>query len=396
MKPLYLQTKELSKVDRNREYESNEIYVKIVENYHEYLTTINCWHGYDENNNNISLAVLLGRGLSRILCTYKHIPTQYYTVEHTTSFMNKSILTFTSRLHESEVDRKTLRNNCERYKLERNKIKEEWHMSEKNYKNKLRSLEHEVESRGQNKDELNGVCNDLNDALTREDELQMLFEQQTQQIQNMNQRIESYEQSLQTKDVELTDTLKALLDSRDHIKRQEISISNLKQANINDYTEKEKLLKVMNDRDTQLGQINKEREVISRLFYDITTYLKQPATGLTPDGILRQMNAILPEFDEAINNVGTSPEIELCRNAMKVLVDSQQKTLQQVWNLKAEKQSMRSKMVVLEDDINAHRSHVHRLKHQITQVCQQDVQQTKFTSPTHDDHNFIPLSIIQK
>ena len=56
-----------------------------------------------------------------------------------------------------------------------------------------------------------------------------------------------------------------------------------------------------------------------------------------------------------------------------MILSTQKNTFLEISRLSAEKHSMRSKIILLEKDITAHRNHVALLKKQMSAVCQVDL-----------------------
>ncbi|XP_010629253.1 coiled-coil domain-containing protein 171 isoform X7 [Fukomys damarensis] len=134
-----------------------------------------------------SLVQRLARGLHKVntlalkygLCG--HVP-----VMKSTASLQKQIFGFTQRLHAAEVERRSLRLEVTEFRRNANEMKKELDKA-RGLQVQLNDCEH---SKLITHEKFESACEELNNALLREQQAQMLLNEQAQQLEELNYRLE--------------------------------------------------------------------------------------------------------------------------------------------------------------------------------------------------------------
>nr|XP_042706462.1 coiled-coil domain-containing protein 171 isoform X2 [Chrysemys picta bellii] len=136
--------------------------------------------------------------------------------------LQKQIFEFTQRLHTAEVERRSLRLELTEFKRNLNEMKKE--------ADKAQSLQEQLNAFKQSKlithERFESACEELNNALHREQQAQMLLNEQAQQLQELNYKLELHSSEEADKNQTLSEAVKV---------RDQISLSRTA-ATRNDFT----------------------------------------------------------------------------------------------------------------------------------------------------------------
>ncbi|KFO08621.1 Coiled-coil domain-containing protein 171, partial [Balearica regulorum gibbericeps] len=137
--------------------------------------------------------------------------------------LQKQIFEFTQRLHTAEVERRSLRLKLAEFK---------WNFSEmKKEADKAQSLQEQLNIFKQSKlithERFESACEELNSALHREHQAQVLLNEQAQQLQELNNKLELYSSEEADKNQVLSETIKRLSEAKMELKRKDQSLRQL-------------------------------------------------------------------------------------------------------------------------------------------------------------------------
>ncbi|XP_078225642.1 coiled-coil domain-containing protein 171 isoform X11 [Callithrix jacchus] len=126
-----------------------------------------------------------------------------------TASLHKQIFGFTQRLHAAEVERRSLRLEVTEFKRSVNEMKKEL--------DKAHGLQMQLNEFKQSKlithEKFERACEELNNALLREQQAQMLLNEQAQQLQELNYRLELHSSEEADKNQTLGEAVKVTLPS---------------------------------------------------------------------------------------------------------------------------------------------------------------------------------------
>ncbi|KFV83374.1 Coiled-coil domain-containing protein 171, partial [Struthio camelus australis] len=137
--------------------------------------------------------------------------------------LQKHIFEFTQRLHTAEVERRSLRLELAEFKRNLNEMKKE--------ADKAQSLQEQLNMFKQSKlitnERFESACEELNHALHREHQAQMLLNEQAQQLQELNNKLELHCSEEADKNQMLSETVKSLSKAKMELRRKDQSLRQL-------------------------------------------------------------------------------------------------------------------------------------------------------------------------
>ncbi|NWX90080.1 CC171 protein, partial [Nothoprocta pentlandii] len=137
--------------------------------------------------------------------------------------LQQQIFEFTQRLHTAEVERRSLRLELAEFKRNLNELKKE--------ADKAQSLQEQLHMFKQSKlitnEKFESACEELNHALHREHQAQMLLNEQAQQLQELNNKLELRSSEEADKNQILSETIKSLSKAKMELRRKDQSLRQL-------------------------------------------------------------------------------------------------------------------------------------------------------------------------
>ncbi|XP_040396905.1 coiled-coil domain-containing protein 171 isoform X9 [Cygnus olor] len=137
--------------------------------------------------------------------------------------LQKQIFEFTQRLHTAEVERRSLRLELAEFKGNFIEMKKE--------ADKAQSLQKQLNMFKQSKlithERFESACEELNNALHREHQAQVLLNEQAQQLQELNNKLELHCSEEADKNQVLSETVKRLFEAKMELRRKDQSLRQL-------------------------------------------------------------------------------------------------------------------------------------------------------------------------
>ncbi|NWW51398.1 CC171 protein, partial [Pedionomus torquatus] len=172
--------------------------------------------------------------------------------------LQKQIFEFTQRLHTAEVERRSLRLKLAEFK---------WNFSElKKEADKAQSLQEQVNLFKQSKlithERFESACEELNNALHREHQAQVLLNEQAQQLQELNNKLELHSSEEADKNQVLSETVKRLSEAKMELRRKDQSLRQLNRLLTQLEQDKRRLKESIHDAESALCMAAKDKEQI--------------------------------------------------------------------------------------------------------------------------------------
>ncbi|NXV12835.1 CC171 protein, partial [Cepphus grylle] len=172
--------------------------------------------------------------------------------------LQKQIFEFTQRLHTAEVERRSLRLKLAEFK---------WNFSElKKEADKAQSLQEQVNMFKQSKlithERFESACEELNNALHREHQAQVLLNEQAQQLQELNNKLELHSSEEADKNQVLSETVKRLSEAKMELRRKDQSLRQLNRLLTQLEQDKRRLKESIHDAESALCMAAKDKELI--------------------------------------------------------------------------------------------------------------------------------------
>ncbi|XP_058551275.1 coiled-coil domain-containing protein 171 isoform X3 [Neofelis nebulosa] len=207
-----------------------------------------------------SLVQRLARGLHKVNTLalkyglHGHVP-----ILKSTASLQKQIFGFTQRLHAAEVERRSLRLEVTEFKRNVNEMKKEL--------DKAQGLQMQLNEFKQSKlithEKFESACEELNNALLREQQAQMLLNEQAQQLQELNYRLELHSSEEADKNQTLGEAVKSLSEAKMELRRKDQSLRQLNRHLTQLEQDKRRLEENIHDAESALRMAAKDKECVA-------------------------------------------------------------------------------------------------------------------------------------
>ncbi|XP_043370743.1 coiled-coil domain-containing protein 171 isoform X4 [Dermochelys coriacea] len=271
--------------------------------------------------------------------------------------LQKQIFEFTQRLHTAEVERRSLRLELSEFKRNLNEMKKE--------ADKAQSLQEQLNAFKQSKlithERFESACEELNNALHREQEAQMLLNEQAQQLQELNYKLELHSSEEADKNQTLSEAVKSLSEAKMELRRKDQSLRQLNKHLTQLEQDKRRLEESIHDAESALRMAAKDKEFIASHMKSVEATLQKvrdqislSRTAATRNDFTLQLPKLhLETF--AMEGLKGGPEVV----AFQALIIS----FMDVYQLAS------SRVATLEREIASHRHHIAALKSELQTAC---------------------------
>ncbi|XP_072584333.1 coiled-coil domain-containing protein 171 isoform X7 [Vulpes vulpes] len=207
-----------------------------------------------------SLVQRLARGLHKVnTLALKYGLRGHVPILKTTASLQKQIFGFTQRLHAAEVERRSLRLEVTEFKRNVNEMKKEI--------DKAQGLQMQLNEFKQSKlithEKFESACEELNNALLREQQAQMLLNEQAQQLQELNYRLELHSSEEADKNQTLGEAVKSLSEAKMELRRKDQSLRQLNRHLTQLEQDKRRLEENIHDAESALRMAAKDKECVA-------------------------------------------------------------------------------------------------------------------------------------
>nr|XP_033776299.1 coiled-coil domain-containing protein 171 isoform X2 [Geotrypetes seraphini] len=271
--------------------------------------------------------------------------------------LQKQLLEFTQRLHTTEVERRSLRMELAELKSNANNFKIE--------NDKLHHLQEEIQALKQSKsvpfEKFGSACEELNSALYREQQAQILLIEQAQQLQKLNYRLELHSTGEAEKEQTLNEAVKSLSEAKMELRRKDQSLRQLNRHFTQLEQDKRRLEENIREAECALRMAAKDKELMTSHMKGVEIILHKVRDQISLSWTTTTKNEftlILPKLHpETFTMKGQmcGPEVLACQNMIKSFMDVYQLTC--------------SRIVTLEREITSHKKHIAALKSELQKAC---------------------------
>uniref|UniRef100_K7GK18 Coiled-coil domain containing 171 n=1 Tax=Pelodiscus sinensis TaxID=13735 RepID=K7GK18_PELSI len=291
--------------------------------------------------------------------------------------LQKQIFEFTQRLHTAEVERRSLRLELTEFKRNLNEMKKE--------ADKAQSLQEQLNAFKQSKlithERFESACEELNNALHREQQAQMLLNEQAQQLQELNYKLELHSSEEADKNQTLSEAVKSLSEAKMELRRKDQSLRQLNRHLTQLEQDKRRLEESIHDAESALRMAAKDKELIASHMKSVEATLQKvrdqislSRTAATRNDFTLQLPKLhLETF--AMEGLKGGPEVVAFQALMISFTDVYQLTS--------------SRVATLEREIASHRHHIAALKSELQTACLRENESLQ--SESRDSSN-IPMA----
>ncbi|XP_029059195.1 coiled-coil domain-containing protein 171 isoform X4 [Monodon monoceros] len=305
-----------------------------------------------------SLVQRLARGLHKVnTLALKYGLRGHVPILKSTASLQKQIFGFTQRLHTAEVERRSLRLEVTELKRNVNELKKEL--------DKTQGLQMQLNEVKQSKlithEKFASACEELNNALLREQQAQMLLNEQAQQLQELNYRLELHSSEEADKNQTLGEAVKSLSEAKMELRRKDQSLRQLNRHLTQLEQDKRRLEENIHDAESALRMAAKDKECVANHMRTVETVLHKVRDQISLSRTAASRNDFTLQLPRlhletfAMEGLKGGPEVVACQAMIKSFVD--------VYQLAS------TRIATLEKEMTSHRSHIATLKSELHTAC---------------------------
>ncbi|XP_066897568.1 coiled-coil domain-containing protein 171 isoform X2 [Kogia breviceps] len=326
-----------------------------------------------------SLVQRLARGLHKVnTLALKYGLRGHVPILKSTALLQKQIFGFTQRLHTAEVERRSLRLEVTELKRNVNELKKEL--------DKSQGLQMQLNEFKQSKlityEKFERACEELNNALLREQQAQMLLNEQAQQLQELNYRLELHSSEEADKNQTLGEAVKSLSEAKMELRRKDQSLRQLNRHLTQLEQDKRRLEENIHDAESALRMAAKDKEcvanhmrTIENVLHKVRDQISLSRTAASRNDFTLQLPRLhLETF--AMEGLKGRPEVVACQAMIKSFVD--------VYQLAS------TRIATLEKEMTSHRSHIATLKSELHTACLRENESLQSTGSRDHSNLSIP------
>ncbi|XP_023614675.1 LOW QUALITY PROTEIN: coiled-coil domain-containing protein 171 [Myotis lucifugus] len=274
-----------------------------------------------------------------------------------TASLQKQIFGFTQRLHTAEVERRSLRLEVTEFKRNVNEMKKELDKAQ-GLQMQLNEFKH---SKLITHEKFESACEELNNALFREQQAQMLLNEQAQQLQELNYRLELHSSEEADKNQTLGEAVKSLSEAKMELRRKDQSLRQLNRHLTQLEQDKRRLEENIHDAESALRMAAKDKDCVAshmrtveNMLHKVRDQISLSRTAASRNDFTLQLPKLhLETF--AMEGLKGGPEVVACQAMIKSFMD--------VYQLAS------TRIATLEKEMTSHRSHIATLKSELHTAC---------------------------
>ncbi|XP_041123319.1 coiled-coil domain-containing protein 171-like [Polyodon spathula] len=298
-------------------------------------------------------------------------------MKQTVSILQCHILEFTQRLHAAEVERRNLRMELSQFKRSMNEMRKEADKA-LGLKEKLKEFK---QAAMVPLERFENVCQELNNALLREQQAQMLLHEQAQQLQELGLRLEQHSGEEAEKDQTLTEAVKSLSEAKMELRRKDQSLRQLGKHLSQLELDKRRLEESIRDAESALCMAAKSKDFIAGYMNSVEVSVKEVSQRLSLSWTAAAKNDFtlqVPKYLETFGAEGLKggPEVVACQNFITSFMDLYQLAC--------------SKISTLQTELSSHQQHIAALKAELQTACLRDNEEF-LSSEKFPNQNFTTL-----
>ncbi|XP_066113394.1 coiled-coil domain-containing protein 171 isoform X3 [Saccopteryx bilineata] len=326
-----------------------------------------------------SLVQRLARGLHKVnTLALKYGLRGHVPILKSTASLQKQILGFTQRLHAAEVERRSLRLEVTEFKRTVNEMKKELDKA-KGLQMQLNEFKH---SKLITHEKFESACEELNNALLREQQAQVLLNEQAQQLQELNYRLELHSSEEADKNQTLGEAVKSLSEAKMELRRKDQSLRQLNRHLTQLEQDKRRLEENIHDAESALRMAAKDKECVANhmravenMLHKVRDQISLSRTAASRNDFTLQLPKLhLETF--AMEGLKGGPEVVACQAMIKSFVD--------VYQLAS------TRIATLEKEMTSHRSHIATLKSELHTACLRENESLQSTGSRDHSNLSIP------
>ncbi|KAH0519932.1 Coiled-coil domain-containing protein 171 [Microtus ochrogaster] len=326
-----------------------------------------------------SLVQRLASGLHKVnTLALKYGLSSHMPIMKSTASLQKQIFGFTQRLHAAEVERRSMRLEVTEYKRTLSEMKKELDKSQ-NLQMQLNEFKH---SKLITHEKFESACEELNNALLREQQAQMLLNEQAQQLQELNYRLELHSSEEADKNQTLGEAVKSLSEAKMELRRKDQSLRQLNRHLTQLEQDKRRLEESIHEAESALRMAAKDKECVANhmrtvenMLHKVRDQISLSRTAASRNDFTLQLPKLhLETF--AMEGLKGGPEVVACQAMIKSFMD--------VYQLAS------ARISTLEKEMTSHRNHIATLKSELHTACLRENESLQSTGSRDHSNLSIP------
>uniref|UniRef100_A0ABM5FS14 Coiled-coil domain-containing protein 171 isoform X9 n=1 Tax=Pogona vitticeps TaxID=103695 RepID=A0ABM5FS14_9SAUR len=271
--------------------------------------------------------------------------------------LQRQIFEFTQRLHAAEVERRSLRLELTEFKGNLNELKKE--------ADKAQNLQEQLNAFKQSKlithERFESACEELNNALLREQQAQMLLNEQALQLQELQYKLELHSCEEADKNQTLSEAVKSLSEAKMELRRKDQSLRQLNRHLTQLEQDKRRLEVSIRDAESALRMAAKDKELIASQMKSVESTLQNVRDQISLSRTVATRNDFTLQLPKlhletfAMEGLKGGPEVV----AFQAMIVS----FMEVYQL------VSSRVATLEREITSHKQHISALKSELQTAC---------------------------
>ncbi|XP_074250975.1 coiled-coil domain-containing protein 171 isoform X9 [Saimiri boliviensis] len=239
-----------------------------------------------------------------------------------------------------------------------------WHKQKKELELQYSELLLEVQKRAQKlitHEKFESACEELNNALLREQQAQMLLNEQAQQLQELNYRLELHSSEEADKNQTLGEAVKSLSEAKMELRRKDQSLRQLNRHLTQLEQDKRRLEENIHDAESALRMAAKDKECVANHMRAVENSLHKVRDQISLSWSAASRNDFTLQLPKlhletfAMEGLKGGPEVVACQGMIKSFMD--------VYQLAS------TRITTLEKEMTSHRSHIAALKSELHTAC---------------------------
>uniref|UniRef100_A0A7N4P266 Coiled-coil domain containing 171 n=1 Tax=Sarcophilus harrisii TaxID=9305 RepID=A0A7N4P266_SARHA len=205
------------------------------------------------------------------------------------------------------------------------------------------------------------ACEELNNALLREQQAQMLLNEQAQQLQELNYRLELHSSEEADKNQTLGEAVKSLSEAKMELRRKDQSLRQLNRHLTQLEQDKRRLEESIHDAESALRMAAKDKECVANHMRSVESALHKVRDQISLSRTAASRNDFTLQLPKlhletlALEGLKGGPEVVACQAMIKSFMD--------VYQLAS------SRIATLEKEMTSHRNHISALKSELQTAC---------------------------
>ncbi|XP_055488322.1 coiled-coil domain-containing protein 171-like isoform X2 [Leucoraja erinacea] len=309
-----------------------------------------------------SLVQILGCGLYKVNARAGKEGCQVtMPIKQCVEVLKKQILEFTQRLHAAEIERRSLRLELTQLKNYVSDLKRETGKAQI-LQQQLTDLKQSLKTQKMVPFERFGsICEELNNALQREQQAQLLLNEQAHQMQELNLRLEQHSNKEAEKNQTLSDAVMSLSEAKMELRRKDQSLRQLNKNQAQLEQDKRQLEESIQDAENALCKAAKDREHLISYLRGLDVGFQQVRDQISLSWSVTARNDFtlqLPKL-QLETLVAKGPKDGLEVTSLQNLTQ----TFTDIYQLAS------SRVTALEAEIASHQKHIGALKSELQTAC---------------------------